>query len=296
MKFVLTGASGFIGRRLRAHLAQQGHDAACLGRRAAIRPGWYVWNPEQGEPPQEALRDAQAVIHLAGEPVAQRWTPAARSAIRDSRVTGTEHLLAGLRAADPRPTALVSASATGYYGAHGSEPLDEEAPPGADFLAEVCVAWEAQAERAGELGLRVTRVRTGVVLDRAGGALARMLLPFQLGIGGPVAGGRQYLPWVHAEDVVAIFLTALGDERWSGPVNATAPVPVTNREFSKALGRVLHRPAVLPVPGIALRALYGEMAEIVTTGVRAVPARALTLGYEFRHPDLEEALRSALAG
>ena len=157
------------------------------------------------------------------------------------------------------------------------------------------MSWEAQAERAAGLGMRVVRVRTGVVLDRTGGALAKMLLPFQLGIGGPVAGGRQYLPWIHAEDVVGIFMTALGDERWEGAVNAGAPVPVTNREFSHALGRALHRPAVLPVPGLALRALYGEMAQIVTSGVRAVPAKPLMLGFSYAHPELDEALRAALA-
>ncbi len=191
---------------------------------------------------------------------------------------------------------LISSSATGYYGPHGPEPLDEEAPPGEDFLAEICVAWEAVAERAVELGMRVLRVRTGVVLDSSGGALEKMLPPFKLGVGGPVAGGRQYMPWVHAEDVVGIMTSALQDERWSGAVNATAPVPVTNGAFSKALGRALHRPAFLPVPGAALKALYGEMSEIITSGARVVPARALMLGYSFRHPDLDEALRSALSG
>jgi uncharacterized protein (TIGR01777 family) len=210
-------------------------------------------------------------------------------------VTGTENLLAGIGEAQPRPRALVASSAVGYYGPRGNEPIDEEASAGRDFLAEVCVAWEAQAERASRLGMRVVRVRTGVVLDRGGGALAKMLLPFQLGIGGPVAGGRQYIPWIHADDVVGIYIAALGDERWEGAVNATAPVPVSNRDFSRALGRALRRPALLPVPGLALRALYGEMAQIVTGGVRAVPARPLMLGYSHRHPDLDDALRAALS-
>jgi uncharacterized protein (TIGR01777 family) len=203
-------------------------------------------------------------------------------------------VVAGLRAAAPRPGTLVSASGVGYYGPRGDERLDESAEPGSDFLAEVVQAWETEAEAAEELGLRVVRVRTGVVLDRAGGALAKMLPPFRAGIGGPVAGGRQYMPWIHLDDLVGIYLAALDGEDWSGPVNASAPEPVPNREFSKALGRALHRPAFAPVPAFALRILYGEMAEIVTTGQRAVPKRALELGYTFRHPDLDEALAAAL--
>ena len=238
-------------------------------------------------------------MHLAGENVAQRWTERAKQAIRASRVTGTRNLLAGLAAADrsglgQRPGTLISASAIGYYGARGEEPLDEDAPPGRDFLAETCVAWETEAQRAGELDMRVVRMRTGVVLDRAGGALKKMLLPFRLGVGGPVAGGQQYISWIHREDLVGLMMAALEDERWSGPVNATAPEPVTNRDFSHALGHALHRPSLLPVPGIALGLLYGEMAEIVTTGARVMPAKALVLGYRFRHARLKEALRSAL--
>jgi uncharacterized protein len=249
------------------------------------------------------------VIHLAGENVAQRWSPQARRAIRDSRVRGTENLVAGLRAlreagggtgsgtgpAGGVPRVLVSASAIGYYGAHGEEPLDEEAPPGAGFLPEVCVAWEARARATQELGLRTVQMRVGVVLDRSGGALAKMLPPFRLGLGGPVAGGRQFVSWVHPDDLAGIALAALQDERWSGPVNATAPEPATNRDLSHALGRALNRPALLPVPGLALRALYGEMAQVVTTGARVLPAKPLMLGYRFRHPQLDAALAAALA-
>jgi uncharacterized protein (TIGR01777 family) len=190
----------------------------------------------------------------------------------------------------------VSSSAIGYYGAHGDEPLDEDAPPGRDFLAGVCLEWEGEAARASGLGLRVVQVRTGVVLDRSGGALAKMLPPFRLGVGGPVAGGRQYISWIHTEDLVRMMLAALEDERWTGPTNATAPEPVRNRDFSKALGATLRRPSLLPVPGAALRVLYGEMAAIVITGARVVPAKPLVLGYEFLHPQVDEALRSALAG
>jgi len=210
-------------------------------------------------------------------------------------VIGTRNLLEGLTHAQPRPRTLISSSATGYYGAHGEEPLDEDAPAGHDFLAQVCAAWEQEAASAGALGLRVAQVRTGVVLDRDGGALAKMLPPFKLGVGGPVAGGRQYISWIHAEDLIGMMLAALEDERWSGPLNATAPAPVPNRDFSRTLGRVLGRPSLLPVPGLALRALYGEMAEIVTSGARVMPAKALVLGYQFAYPQLEPALRAALA-
>jgi hypothetical protein len=234
-------------------------------------------------------------VHLAGENVAQRWNAHAKQAIRESRVTGTRNLLAGIGQAEQQPRALISSSGVGYYGAHGEEPLDEEALPGRDFLAQVCVEWEAEARKAESLGIRVVCVRTGVVLHKDGGALKKMLPPFRLGFGGPVAGGRQYMSWIHRADLVDIFVAAAGDERWSGPVNATAPTPVSNRDFSRALGRALKRPAFLPVPGAALQLLYGEMAEIVTEGARVVPAKALVLGYEFAHPELDEALSSALA-
>jgi uncharacterized protein len=191
---------------------------------------------------------------------------------------------------------LVSASASGYYGPRGDEKVTESEGPGDDFLAEVCVAWEREAQAAEELGMRVVRLRTGVVLDRGGGALARMLPPFRLGAGGPVAGGRQYLPWIHADDLVGLYLHALDDPAWSGAYNAAAPEPVTNAEFSKALGRALHRPAVAPVPAAALKLLYGDMAEIVTEGQRAVPRRALDGGHEFAHADLDAALADALRG
>jgi hypothetical protein len=299
-RVTVTGATGLIGPQLVAALGDRGVQVTVLSRdpaRAQERLGAVeaiAWDPLEQPAPAHALAGRDAIVHLAGAPVAQRWSASAKRAIRESRVLGTRNLIEGLRASEPRPAVLVSSSAIGYYGAHGEEPLDEEAPAGRDFLAEVCVEWEREAERAGELGMRVALVRTGVVLDAHGGALAKMLPPFRLGVGGPVAGGAQYVSWIHAEDLVEIMLAALADERWHGPFNGTAPQPVENREFSRVLGRVLHRPALLPVPGLALRALYGEMADIVTTGARVVPARALVLGYEFRHPRLEEALRSAL--
>jgi uncharacterized protein (TIGR01777 family) len=278
MRITITGASGLIGTKLTAALTARGDEVTALSLRG-------------DSVPTAKLAGRDAVVHLAGEPVAQRWTDAARRAIRESREQGTRRLVAAMRAADPPPRALISASAVGYYGPRGDEPIDEDAPPGTDFLAEVCRAWEREANAA---DARVVIVRTGVVLDRSGGALAKMLLPFRLGAGGPVAGGRQYMPWIHVDDVVGIFMAAI-DGDWAGPVNATAPEPVTNRAFSKALGRALRRPAVAPIPGFAIRLLYGDMAMIVTTGQRAVPRRTLELGYTFRYTDLDQALRAALA-
>jgi uncharacterized protein (TIGR01777 family) len=291
MRITLTGATGRIGARLVTALTGRGDDVTVLSRDP--RKG-VEWHPEAGPAPAGALAGRDAVVHLAGEDVAQRWTAAAKRRILESRERGTRHLVAGIEAADPRPAALISASAVGFYGPRGDEPVDEEARPGSDFLARVCVAWEREAEAAAALGLRVVRVRTGVVLDRHGGALEKMLPFFRLGIGGPVAGGRQYLPWIHLDDLVGIHRRAIDDAAWSGPVNGTAPEPVTNREFSRALGRALRRPAVAPVPGLAVRLLYGEMAEIVVHGQRAVPRRTQELGYAYAHPRLDEALRSAL--
>ncbi len=300
-RVTVTGATGLIGRGLVAALLERGNTVTVLSRDpvgARARLGnveAFGWDPAAEPAPGEALEGRDAVAHLAGEPVAQRWSARARGAILDSRVEGTRNLLAGLRRCEQRPRTLLSSSAIGFYGPHGEEPLDEEAPPGRDFLAQVCVAWETEAAAAGELGMRTVQIRTGVVLDRHGGALARMLPPFRLGVGGPVAGGRQYVSWIHTEDLVAMMLQALEDERWSGPCNATAPEPVTNREFSRALASTLGRPALLPVPGFALRLLYGQMAEIVTGGARVVPAKPLMLGFEFRHAELDEALRDAVA-
>jgi uncharacterized protein (TIGR01777 family) len=293
MRITVTGASGLIGRRLVGRLSERGDEVTTLSRSAdrGVR-----WNAASEPAPAEALRGREAVIHLAGEGVAQRWSAQTKQRIRTSREAGTRNLVAGLRALDAadRPGVLVSGSASGYYGPRGDEEVAEAVGPGEDFLAEVCVAWEREAQAATELGLRVSCIRTGVVLDREGGALGKMLPPFRLGVGGPVAGGRQWIPWIHADDEVGILLAALDDDRWSGAVNASAPEPATNAQFSKALGRALHRPTVAPVPALALRALYGEMASIVTTGVRMVPARAIELGYEFSHPELDEALATTL--
>jgi uncharacterized protein (TIGR01777 family) len=289
VRLAITGGTGRLGSLLVQRLKARGDEVLVLSRsRGDVR-----WDPSAGPAPAEALAGRDAVVHLAGEDIAQRWNDAALRRIRDSREQGTRNLVEGLRAAEPRPKALISSSAVGYYGDR-HDPVDEDAPPGDDVLARICVAWEREAVRAEELGMRVVRMRTGVVLDRRGGALKKMLLPFRLGVGGPVAGGRQPLPWIHVDDVIGIYLAAIDDERWSGPVNATAPEPVSNREFSRALGRALRRPAIMPVPGFALRLLYGGMAMLVTDGQHAVPRRATELGYRYEHPQLDEALHSAL--
>lgn len=300
MNVTLTGATGLIGTGIVRALQARGDAVTVLSRdpdkaRAALGDvDAHAWRPREEPAPAAALSGRDAVVHLAGESVAQRWTDDARRAIHDSRERGTRNLVAGLAAAEQRPGVLVSASGVNYYGPRGDEPLTEDAPPGDDFLARVCMAWEREAAAARELGLRVATLRTAVVLDQNGGALSKMLPFFRLGIGGPVAGGRQYLPWIHAEDIVGLYLAALDGADWVGAANACAPEPATNRDFSRALGRALHRPALAPIPGFAVRLLYGDMAEIVTTGQRTVPMRALEHGYAFRHTDLDEALRDAL--
>ncbi len=301
MKVTVTGATGTLGRQVVAELSTRGDEVTVLSRdperaRGALGPAVRAleWaDPKAEAPPAESLEGQDAVVHLLGEPVAQRWTEEAKKEIRDSRVLSTRNLVAALHDARSGPTVLVSQSASGWYGARGDEKVDESEPAAGDFLARVCVEWEAEATKAEELGARVVLTRTGVVLSEDGGALEKMLPPFKLGVGGPVAGGRQYVPWVHTDDVVGSLLHCLDSEAARGPVNVTAPEPVTNAELSKALGRVLHRPAVAPVPAFAIKALYGEMAAIVTTGVRAVPARLEELGYAFRRPGLDDALRAA---
>ena len=302
MKVTLSGATGPIGARLVAILRRRGDDVTVLTRnpakaRDALEGVEAVgWDPVSGPAPAEALAGRDGVVHLAGETVAQRWNDESRARIHASRETGTRNLVAALRALaeDQRPGVLVSSSAVGYYGKHGDEVVDESFGPGDDFLARVCVAWEREAQAAAERGVRVTGIRTGVVLSPDGGALEKMLPFFKLGVGGPVAGGQQWMPWIHIDDVVGLYVAALDRDAWTGAVNGSAPEPVTNREFSRRLGKALRRPAFAPVPGFAVRLLYGEMAEIVTEGQRAVPKRPLELGYAFRHPDLDEALADAL--
>jgi uncharacterized protein len=304
LKVAITGATGLIGSALVRALVERGDQVTALSRSAeraskSLGVEAVAWADPLTEPaPAEALAGRDAIVHLAGEPIAQRWSNDAKRAIRDSRVLGTRNLVAGIGALAPdsRPHTLVSQSASGRYGARGDERIDESFPAGDDFLAEVTAAWEAEALTAEGLGLRLVLTRTGVILSETGGALEKMLPPFRLGVGGPVAGGRQYVPWIHLDDVVGALLFCLDDPAASGPVNVTAPEPVTNKELSSALGRVLHRPAVAPVPALAVKLLYGEMSWVVTTGQRVVPARLTELGYGFRRPDLEDALRDVTGG
>lgn len=302
VRIVVTGATGTIGRALIEALTGSGDQVVALSRderrgRDALGSGVEVraWpEPTIAPPPADVLGGADAVVNLIGEPIAQRWSDDAKRRIRDSRVRSTCQLVEGLGALsdDQRPGVLVSQSATGYYGPSDDQRLDEEAPAGSDFLADVVLAWEREA-LAGPARMRTVVTRTGVVLSPSGGALGQMLPFFKLGLGGPVAGGRQYVPWIHLDDVVGGIMHCL-DDGLDGAVNLTAPNPVTNAELSKALGRALHRPALLPVPAFGLKLLYGEMATIVLTGQRAVPAALERDGYEFRHPRVEEALRDVL--
>ncbi|MDQ4048391.1 MAG: TIGR01777 family oxidoreductase [Actinomycetota bacterium] len=303
MRVTITGATGTIGRGLVEALLDRGDSVTVLSRdpdRARSALGdvrALAWREPKSEPPPlEALEAQEGVVHLLGEPVAQRWSEPVKREIRDSRVLATRQLVAALGETRQRPGVLVSQSASGWYGARGDEQVDESAPPADDFLARVVAEWEAEARRAEEHGIRVALTRTGVVISESGGALEKMLPAFKLGVGGPVAGGRQYVPWIHMEDVIGGLIFCLDNAAVTGPVNLTAPEPVTNRELSKALGRVLGRPALAPVPALAVRALYGEMATIVTTGARAVPRRLSELGYAFRQPHLEDALRAATGG
>jgi hypothetical protein len=257
---------------------------------------WHGWNATAERPPAAALEGVDAVINLIGEPIDQRWTEEAKQRIRDSRERATKNVVDALSAADPRPRALVSQSAVGYYGDRGDAIVDESTPAGTSFDAAVCVAWEAAARAAEDVGMRVAIVRTGLPLDPEGGLLKQLLLPFRLGLGGPIAGGRQYMPWIHVDDWVRLVLwLADGDDR-AGTYNGTAPNPVTNAELSKTLGRALSRPAVMPIPKLAMKLRFGgELGEVVAGGQRAVPRRALDAGFEFSHPELEPALRDLLS-
>jgi uncharacterized protein (TIGR01777 family) len=286
-----------IGRRLLKTLSAEGHALHVLSRHAGTNmPGSVrlsAWDPLKGEPPAESLRDADAVIHLAGEPVAQRWNEDVKRRIRESRVTGTRNLVDALKKLSRPPAALVCASAVGYYGSRGDEILAETAAPGGGFLPEVCVAWESQARAAEALGMRVVTVRIGVVLDTHSGALPRMLPPFRMGVGGKLGSGKQWMSWIHLQDLVALFHLAL-DQPLRGPMNGVAPYPVDNADFTRALAAALHRPAFFPVPAFALRTLFGEMSEVLLASQRVAPKAAEAAGFRFRFPQLEPALADLL--
>lgn len=301
MRVLITGASGFLGSAVCDALLARGDETVGLSREPErARRGnptvtWHAWNPTAERPPAGAIEGVDGVINLVGEPIGQRWTEPAKRRIRDSRERATKNLVDAISAADPRPGTLVSQSGVGYYGDRGEALVDESAEPGSTFDAEVCVAWEAAAREAEKVGVRVVVTRSGLVLDPEHGLLKQLLLPFKLGVGGPLAGGGQYMPWIHVDDEVRLLLWGMDTDQASGTYNATAPNPVTNREFSKALGRVLGRPAIVPVPKLALKARFGdELGEVAAGGQRAVPRRAVDAGFEFHHPELEPALRDLL--
>lgn len=279
-------------------LLKDGHELHIVARR--VKTGFgpevecSVWNGREFGPAPEAVEKADAVIHLAGETVAQRWTPAVKERIRESRVRGTQLLVEALERQPRRPEVLISASATGYYGSRGDEILTEHSAPGKDFLAEVCQAWEAAADEAGRLGIRVVKLRFGVVLGKEGGALAQMLPAFQWGVGGKLGSGGQWMSWIHIEDAVELAVSALRDASLAGAVNACAPGPVRNEEFTDTLASVLRRPALFTIPEKMLRLLYGEMAEILLASQRAMPEAALKAGFRFQHPELRGALSNLL--
>ncbi|MFM9196909.1 MAG: TIGR01777 family oxidoreductase [Planctomycetia bacterium] len=301
MKALVTGATGFVGPRLLRLL-----DApVVLSRnperaRAALGPlagPLYRWDPMQGPPPAEAFEGVDVVLHLAGESVAEgRWTAAQKARIRDSRVVGTRHLVAGLAQAAVKPRVFVSASAVGYYGDRGDEELTESSTPADDFLARVCVEWEREAVAAESHGVRVVTARTGIVLGAGGGALGKMLTPFKLGAGGPLGNGRQWMPWIHVADLARLYLHAAEHESIRGPMNAVAPHSVRNSEFTKALGRQLHRPAFMPAPYLGLRLLFGEFAKVLFASQRVIPRVALDTGFVFQYPEIAAALREILGG
>src|SRR5580704_952393 len=298
MNIAITGASGFIGRRHMKALANGNHTVRVLSRHAGtnLPPGvqLYVWDAMKGQPSEESLHGVDAVIHLAGEPIAQRWTDDVKQKIRESRATGTRHLVQALSTARRRPAVLVAGSAVGYYGSRGEEILTESSAPGSGFMADVCVAWEKEAGLAESLGIRVVKLRTGVVLGANGGVLAKMVPPFKAGMGGKLGHGDQWISWVHLDDVVGIIQHAV-ENPVTGPVNGTSPKPVTNADFTKALGHILSRPAIVPMPAFTLKFMFGEMSDVMLASQRALPKAAEAAGYVFRYPGLEPALANVLA-
>lgn len=292
----VTGAAGFVGRKVVEALRTQGARVIALGRRADLGFGEGVearaFDPN-GAPNPEAFAGVDAVVHLAGESVAGRWTPERKRAIEASRVQGTRTLVESLRALERRPSVLVSASAVGYYGDRADQPLTESSAPGSDFLSRVCIGWEDAARQCESLGIRTVCLRTGIVLG-AGGALSQMQPPFKLGVGGPLGSGRQFVPWIHLDDLAALYCFVVENPQLRGPVNGVAPDYATNARFAQALGAALRRPALVPAPAIALGAILGEFASSLLASQLVIPAAALDAGFRWQHPSLEEALVAIL--
>jgi uncharacterized protein (TIGR01777 family) len=301
-RVIVTGATGLIGKRLCEQLISKGYEIVVFSRDAEkarrALPGaaeYVAWTPAENGPWASAIDGAHAVIHLAGAPIlGKRWSEAYKAEIRNSRVIGTRGLVNAMRAARNKPQVFVSGSAVGYYGGRDDTKLDESATPGNDFLAQTCIEWEREAAKAQELGVRTVIVRTGIVLDPSEGALPQMALPFRFYAGGPILPGTQWFPWIHIEDEVGLLMFALENERVQGPLNASAPEPQTNRDFTKTLGKVMGKPAWAPVPSFGLRILMGEVAAMLTEGQRVIPRKAQDLGYQFKYPTSEQALRQLL--
>jgi len=294
MTITVTGATGFIGNRLVHDLLRAGHSIQAIGRKRsaglpqAVR--FSEWQSTEAEPPPESLAIADAIVHLAGEPVAQRWTPEVKGRIRSSRVDGTRNLVNALSKQSHQPRVLVCASAIGYYGSRGDEVLTETSAPARDFLSQVAVDWEQAAREAEAVGIRVVSLRFGVVLGKDGGALAKMLPPFRLGLGGRLASGQQWMSWIHVDDVIGLVRFSLDNSSARGPMNATSPNPVTNAEFTRELAAAVHRPAIFPVPRFALNLLFGEMAEVILGSQRVLQKATQSAGFQFQYPELRPAL------
>jgi uncharacterized protein (TIGR01777 family) len=303
MRIFITGGTGLVGNLLVKKLRERGDHVVLLTRRPeAAKLQWgdgvtiVAGDPVQAGPWMDAVKDCDAVVHLAGEGIFnRRWTDAFKDQIYSSRVKGTDNIVAAIGKNTGSTKVLISASAIGYYGPHGDEELTEESLAGNDFLAQVCIDWEKAAQPATLHGVRLVLLRTGIVLDKAAGALAKMLTPFKMCVGGPIGSGKQWMSWIHNEDEVGLILFALDHSEISGPLNAVAPHPVTNKEFGHALGKVLGRPSFLPTPAFALRVLLGESAQIITAGQKLRPKKAVAAGYSFKFPELEAALRDLLA-
>ena len=297
MDVAVTGSRGFIGSALLPALIREGHRPVRIVRGRAAGDDELRWDPEAGTIDAEGLEGIGGVVHLAGAGIGdKRWTDARKRLILESRTKGTSLVARTLAGLTRPPSALVSASAIGYYGNRGDEPLDEQSTPGSDFVARVCVQWEGATAPAVDAGIRVARVRSGIVLGRDGGVLPRLLLPFRLGLGGRIASGRQYMSWISIGDEVRAILHALTQDGVAGPVNLTGPAPVTNDEFTQTLGRVLRRPTLIPTPLLPLRARYGRelVQHLLVEGQRVLPKRLQATGYAFEHPTLEDALRAAV--
>lgn len=301
MRILVTGATGFVGRRLVDRFHHQGHNLVALSRnpeaaqrKLPLLERAHAWDPLQGPPDAEAFQGVDAIVHLAGETVTGIWTEEKKQAIRDSRVLGTANLVKGIVRLETKPQAMISASAIGYYGDRGEEELPEESAPGTDFLADVCQQWEKEAAKVEWGGVRSARVRVGIVLGPGGGALGAMLTPFKLGAGGPLGTGKQWWSWIHRDDLVALMLFLIEHPEFSGVVNGVAPEAARQKDFAKTLGRVLGRPAFMPAPAFALRIILGGFSTELLSSKRVRPNATQAIGFRFQHPKLEEALRQAV--